>query len=192
VRARTAELDATLQRLEDANRRLQDFSRRDGLTGVYNRRHLDDAVLALVQQAREQAEPISLLMIDVDHFKKINDDHGHVAGDDCLRHIAQVLDKVARGVGGTLARFGGEEFALLLPSHRQEQALELAEKVRLAVAAQGVHCESGRIDPTVSIGLYCVPAGFPSTAAELLRNADAALYAAKRAGRNRVEVGKLV
>jgi diguanylate cyclase len=103
-----------------------------------------------------------------------------------------VLDKVARGVGGTLARFGGEEFALLLPNHRQEEAVEFAEKVRLAVSSQSVHCESGRIDPTVSIGLYSVPAGFPSTAAELLRNADAALYAAKRGGRNRVEAGKLV
>jgi diguanylate cyclase (GGDEF)-like protein len=192
VRARTAELDATLQRLEDANKRLQDFSRRDGLTGVYNRRHLDDAVVALLQHARERSEPLSLLMIDVDHFKKINDDHGHVAGDDCLRAIAQGLDKLARGAGGTLARYGGEEFALLLPNLRQGQAEEFAERVRQAVASQAVHCESGRIDATVSIGLYSVPAGYPCTAAEMLRNADAALYAAKRAGRDRVVTGPLV
>jgi diguanylate cyclase (GGDEF)-like protein len=191
VRARTAELDATLQRLEDANKRLQDFSRRDGLTGVYNRRHLDDALVALLQHARDHAEPISLLMIDVDHFKKINDDHGHVAGDDCLRAIAQGLDRIARGTGGTLARYGGEEFALLLPGHRLEQAQELAERLRAEVALRSVHCEGGRIDPTVSIGLYSVPAGYPCTAADVLRSADAALYAAKRAGRNRVEVGKL-
>ena len=191
VRARTAELDATMQRLEDANKRLQDFSRRDGLTGVYNRRHLDDAVVALLQHARDHGEPLSLLMIDVDHFKKINDDHGHVAGDDCLRAIAQCLDKLARAGGGTLARYGGEEFALLLPNQRQDQAEDFAERVRGTVASQAVHCESGRIDATVSIGLYSVPAGYPTTAADMLRHADAALYAAKRAGRDRVVAGPL-
>jgi len=191
VRARTAELDATLQRLEDANKRLQDFSRRDGLTGVYNRRHLDDAAVTMLQQARDRAEPLSLLMIDVDHFKRINDEHGHVAGDDCLRALAQVIERLAKAAGGTLARFGGEEFALLLPDTRLEQAEQLAERIRAAVAAQSIRCESGQIDPTVSIGIYGLPAGYPCTAAELLRQAGAALYAPKRAGPNRGEIGRL-
>ncbi len=191
VRARTAELDATLQRLEEANRRLQDFSRRDGLTGVYNRRHLDDAVVQFCQQARDRGEPLALMMIDVDHFKDINDRHGHIAGDDCLRALAQVIERIARQAGGTLARFGGEEFALLVPNCSSQAASELAERVRAGVASQAVPCETANIDCTVSIGVYAVPAGYPCAPAELLKNADAALYAAKHAGRNRIEVGPL-
>jgi diguanylate cyclase (GGDEF)-like protein len=192
VRARTAELDATLHRLEDANRRLQDFSRRDGLTGVYNRRHLDDVAVQFCQQAREKVQPLALLMVDVDHFKQVNDRHGHLVGDDCLRAVAQILDRRVRGTGGTLARYGGEEFAILLPGVGVEAARELAETIRVDVASQSVQCEGEGIQLTVSIGLYAVPPGYPCSAAELLRHADSALYGAKRGGRNRVEVAPLV
>ena len=192
VRARTAELDATLHRLEDANRRLQDFSRRDGLTGVYNRRHLDDVAVQFCQQAREKVQPLALLMVDVDHFKQVNDRHGHLVGDDCLRAVAQLLDRRVRGTGGTLARYGGEEFAILLPGASVEAARELAEAIRVDVGSQTVQCEEQAIGLTVSIGLYAVPPGYPCSAAELLRHADSALYTAKRGGRNRVEVAPLV
>jgi diguanylate cyclase (GGDEF)-like protein len=193
VRARTAELDATMHRLEDANRRLQDFSRRDGLTGVYNRRHLDDNIVQLCQQARDKVQPLALLMVDVDHFKQVNDRHGHLAGDDCLRAVAQILDRRVRGTGGTLARYGGEEFAIVLPDTSVEAARELAESIRVDVGSQTVRCEAAQpVELTVSIGIYAIPPGYPCSAAELLRHADRALYAAKRGGRNRVEVASLV
>ena len=191
VRARTAELGATLHRLEDANQRLLDFSRRDGLTGVYNRRHLDDIAVQLCQQARERIQPLSLLMIDVDHFKQINDRHGHLVGDDCLRAIAQILDRRVREAGGTLARYGGEEFAALLPNTGLDQAQVLAESLRSEISSRPIAAGKRAIELTVSVGIFAVPPGYPTSAAELLRHADAALYIAKRGGRNRVEVAPL-
>jgi diguanylate cyclase (GGDEF)-like protein len=192
VRARTAELDATLHRLEDANLRLQDFSRRDGLTGVHNRRHFDDVALQVCRQAREQIHPLALLMVDVDHFKEINDRHGHVVGDDCLRAMAQLLDRRVREVGGTLARYGGEEFAVVLPGFDLERSQELAERLRREIEGHELRIEGKLVELTVSIGLYAVPPGYPCSAAELIRHADSALYDAKRGGRNRVEVAPLV
>jgi diguanylate cyclase (GGDEF)-like protein len=192
VRARTAELDATLHRLEDANRRLHDFSRRDGLTGAYNRRHLDDLAVQLCLQAREKLQPLALLMIDVDHFKQVNDHHGHLVGDDCLRAVSQVIERRARHAAATLARYGGEEFAVLMPNTALETARSVAEAIRNEIAAQPVQAEGSTIELTVSVGLYALPPGYPCSAAELMRHADAALYAAKRGGRNRVEVAALV
>jgi two-component system, sensor histidine kinase LadS len=192
VRARTAELDATMHRLEDANARLQDFSRRDGLTGVYNRRHLDDITLQHCLMAREKVQPLALLMIDVDHFKQINDRHGHLIGDDSLRAIAQVLERHVRGTAAVLARYGGEEFAIVLPDAGLDAARSLAEAIRADVEAQTLRIETLAIRMTVSIGIYAVPPGYPCSAPDLLRHADSALYAAKRAGRNRVEVAGLV
>jgi diguanylate cyclase len=192
VRARTAELDAALYRLEEANRRLQDFSRRDGLTGVYNRRHLDDVVVQACLQAREQVQPLSLLMVDVDHFKRVNDVHGHVVGDDCLRSLAATLDARIRAAGGTLARYGGEEFAAILPNTSLSAARDLAEQIRGDVAARPIKAEGRWVEVTVSMGLYGVPPGYTCTAAELMRHADAALYSAKRGGRNRLEITPLL
>jgi diguanylate cyclase (GGDEF)-like protein len=191
VRARTAELDATMHRLEEANRRLQDFSRRDGLTGVYNRRHLDDVAVHACHQAREQIKPLSLLMLDVDHFKQINDRLGHAVGDDCLRAIAQLLEKRARDSGGTLARYGGEEFAIILPEHDLERGRAFADSLCRDVANRPIVAEGVQVQLTISIGLYSVPPGYPCSAAELFRQADAALYLAKNGGRNRVEVARL-
>ena len=192
VRARTAELDATMYRLEDANRRLQDFSRRDGLTGVYNRRHLDDQIVVHCLQAREKVQPLSLLMVDVDHFKEVNDRHGHVIGDDCLRAIAQVIERSARSSVGIAARYGGEEFALLLPNTGVDAALNLAENLRREIAGMRIKTGDGTLELTASVGVYGVPPGYPVSPAELLRHADSALYSAKHAGRNRVEVSPLV
>ena len=192
VRARTAELDATMYRLEDANRRLQDFSRRDGLTGVYNRRHLDDQIVVHCLQARERVQPLSLLMIDVDHFKQVNDRHGHLVGDDCLRAVAQVIERRSREANGIAARYGGEEFALLLPTTTVAAASELAETLRRDIEAMRIKNGDTTLELSASVGVYGVPAGYPVSPAELLRHADSALYTAKRGGRNRVEVSPLV
>jgi PleD family two-component response regulator len=115
VAARTGELHAALQRLEDANRQLSEISRRDGLTGVFNRRHFDHAFDYAWSRCLALGQPVSLLLIDIDHFKAINDQRGHQAGDDCLRVVAARLRSGAAGEDETLARYGGEEFVLLLP-----------------------------------------------------------------------------
>ncbi|MEJ5208201.1 diguanylate cyclase [Denitratimonas sp. CY0512] len=193
VQQRTAELDNALQALEQANARLRDFSRRDGLTGLYNRRHLDERLVAACNAPQRMQGAIALLMIDVDHFKSINDLHGHSAGDDCLRGISQRLDALLRDLpAALLARYGGEEFAILLTDSTSESAVELAQRIRSAMAASPIECEHQPIPVTVSIGVHIVPPGVPCTAADLLRQADARLYRAKRAGRDRVDVSTVL
>jgi two-component system, sensor histidine kinase LadS len=188
VGARTAELNAALQRLEDANRQLHDVSRRDGLTGVFNRRHLDQALDQAWQKCRREGLPLSLLLIDIDHFKSINDGHGHVAGDDCLRAVASRLRGGVDDGGETLARYGGEEFVLLLPGVDATVAQTRAESLRCAVADAPVAHEHGSVRITVSIGVSTLRPAAPEALGELLRLGDQALYEAKRRGRDRVVV----
>lgn len=192
VQERTAELDKALQALEEANARLRDFSRRDGLTGLYNRGYLDERLAAVCNASQRMHGSIALLMIDVDHFKSINDRHGHTAGDACLRGISRRLESLLGDVpNALLARYGGEEFAILLSDCPAEDAMELAQRIRTTLAAQPIECEPRPIPVTVSIGVHIVPAGVPCTAADLLRQADARLYRAKRAGRDRVDVSTM-
>ncbi|MDY0021185.1 diguanylate cyclase [Arenimonas caeni] len=167
--------------LEDANRRLAELATEDALTGVANRRALENGLRREWFRCLDQRRPLSVLMIDVDHFKAYNDAHGHLEGDVQLRGIAQRLSRQHDPQREQLARYGGEEFALLLPGVHPSEAARRAETIRAAIAAS----DAGM---TVSIG---VAGAVPELQAEpdsLLRRADAALYAAKRAGRNRVEV----
>jgi diguanylate cyclase (GGDEF)-like protein len=139
----------------------------------------------------KKSEPLALLMIDLDNFKQINDQYGHAAGDDCLRAVAQTLERQVHSSAGSIARYGGEEFAAVLPNSGLAQAHLLAESMRGDVARHPVATEQAEVHPTISIGICAVPAGAPLRANELLKHADAALYAAKRGGRNRVEVAAL-
>jgi diguanylate cyclase (GGDEF)-like protein len=167
--------------LEDLNRQLAELVTEDALTGVANRRALENGLRREWLRCLDQRRPLSVLMIDVDHFKAYNDAHGHLEGDVQLKGIAQRLHSQHDPQRELLARYGGEEFALLLPGVHREEALRRAEKVREVIATS----DAGM---TVSIGV----AGFvPEVQKEpdtLLRRADAALYMAKRAGRNRVEI----
>jgi len=168
------------QELEDVNRRLAELATEDALTGVANRRALENGLRREWFRCLDQRRPLSVLMIDVDHFKAYNDAHGHLEGDLQLRGIAQHLNRHHDSQRELLARYGGEEFALLLPGVHVSEALRRAEAIRASVASS----DAGM---TVSIG---VAGAVPEVQAEpdsLLRRADAALYAAKRAGRNRVE-----
>lgn len=187
VRARTADLDSALLRLEQANRRLDDFARRDGLTGLFNRRHLDEALATACNSARSDGLPMALMMVDIDHFKTINDRYGHSVGDICLRAVAAAL-LGALPPDAILARYGGEEFAIVLPHADAGSATALAETVRNAIEHRPIVVESHRIELTVSVGLHLVPHGVACEAQDLLRRADARLYAAKRGGRNRIEI----
>ncbi|WP_374602688.1 diguanylate cyclase [Arenimonas sp.] len=165
--------------LEDANRKLAELATEDALTGVANRRALENGLRREWYRCLDQRRPLSVLMIDVDHFKAYNDAHGHLEGDVQLRGIAQRLSQQHDPQRELLSRYGGEEFALLLPGVHVEEATRRAESIRSAIASS----DAGM---TVSIG---VAGSVPVVQFEpdsLLRRADAALYEAKRSGRNRV------
>ncbi len=160
---------------------LAELSVRDGLTGLHNRRHLDRVLGPLVAEALSTGTPLSALMVDIDHFKNINDTYGHAVGDRVLAAVAAELSRCIRS-GDTLVRFGGEEFLALLPATSAEVAGQRAEACRARVAALKVSTDAGDVHVTLSAGI----AGLRTDADVLLREADDALYDAKLAGRNRV------
>lgn len=176
--------------LRKANAMLNELSVRDGLTGLYNRRHFDAALDTELRRAARNLKPISLLMIDVDYFKALNDSYGHQRGDDCLRQVASVLATHPRRGYDVVARYGGEEFVLLLPDADAYAARAAAESIRRAVHEMKIENHGSAVDNvvTVSIGVSCDNPHIFEESGRLLRDADAALYAAKRLGRNRVEV----
>lgn len=181
------------RQLSEANLELQQMMRTDSLTGVANRRHFDESLRAEWQRAVRTHAPISLLMIDVDHFKAFNDHFGHVAGDKTLRQVAACIADVCSRPADLPARYGGEEFAVVLPGTSPGGAQLIAEKVRWAVEAlaipHGKAVEGGAV-VTVSIGVATMTPERDSSHLELVEVADAMLYEAKQAGRNRVAVAK--
>lgn len=162
----------------------------DGLTGIHNRRWMDEHFPRALHRCAQASESVVLLMIDIDHFKRCNDMHGHQAGDEVLRHVARMMIRGFRP-HDLLARFGGEEFAALLPNAGLENGRRAADRVRASIAAKPVTLGEGRVLPavTVSVGVAAMRSG--EDLASLLAQADAALYTAKRNGRNRVEVAGL-
>lgn len=183
VLERTQALQQTMRELSAANRRLAELNRQDGLTGLLNRPALNDELQRAWLRAERAQRPLALLMLDLDLFKRINDTHGHLAGDACLQHVARRLQAGLRG-GDTLARFGGEEFVVILPDTDREGACELAERLRAGVAGDPCRHDGQSIALSLSVG---VAAGRPPlTGEQLLHQADLALYAAKAAGRNTV------
>ena len=184
-------LRALNQRLDELNAELSRLSETDALTGLANRRHFDRRLADEVSRASRHGGSLALLMLDVDHFKRYNDRHGHPAGDACLARVAEVLRATARRPSDLVARFGGEEFAVLLPQHTPAEALALAERCVAALDAAALPHGDSPVAPhvTLSIGAAHVQApGSDFKPAELLRRADAALYLAKQAGRHRVVV----
>lgn len=191
VAQRTRELADTLVKLELANSQLEASVLRDPLTNIYNRRHFNLVLDEKLADAKASKKPLSLLMIDIDHFKKINDTQGHLMGDDVIISVAQMLEACCSGSSLIPARFGGEEFVILLPEYSQGEAYEVAEKVRLSVQAlefdQSVSSEHFNV--TVSIGVSSVVGdrSHHDTALMLIDRADRALYSAKASGRNQCQ-----
>jgi diguanylate cyclase (GGDEF)-like protein len=140
----------------------------------------------MLHNAGETRQPISLLLIDLDHFKRVNDEHGHLGGDECLRALARNLNDCLAHESAVIARFGGEEFVVLLPGVSPARVLEIAERVRHHISPMPVRHGGHDISMTASIGIFTVPAGSLVDADTALHQADEALYAAKHAGRNRV------
>ncbi|NTV09321.1 MAG: diguanylate cyclase [Zoogloea sp.] len=182
------------RKLDEANRQLTRLSALDGLTGIANRRQFDETLLREWRRAHRQATPISLLVCDVDFFKQFNDGYGHQAGDECLKAIAKVLEGSLRRPGDMVARFGGEEFAVVLPETDLQGAMRVAEAMREAVEGAGISHLYSDVAPvvTVSLGVACTePAADRTGCGQFLKLADDALYRAKRDGRNRVVAAEL-
>jgi diguanylate cyclase (GGDEF)-like protein len=183
------ELLENQEELRLANAMLNELSVRDGLTGLYNRRHFDAALETELRRAERNQKPISLLMIDIDCFKALNDGYGHQRGDDCLCEVARVLESQPRRGYDVVARYGGEEFVLLMPDADAKVAQRAAESIRQAVFSLQIenHGSTAGDVVTVSIGVCCWYPRFGDDPHGFLHEADVALYAAKRLGKNRVE-----
>ncbi|HWV88232.1 MAG TPA: diguanylate cyclase [Capillimicrobium sp.] len=181
------EIDRTEAVLQDTNRELAHLSGLDALTGVANRRALDEHLAREWGRMRRDGRPLSLALCDVDCFKDYNDRYGHPAGDACLRRVAEALGRAAGRSGDLVARYGGEEFAVVLPETGADGALPVAERARAAVGDLGIPHAGSQVAATVtiSVGIATAQDGDPDPAA-LLARADTALYVAKRGGRNRV------
>lgn len=161
----------------------------DGLTGIHNRRWLDETLHRMVERHQQSGEPLCVALIDIDHFKKFNDGHGHDVGDVVLSTVATTMSKNLRPTD-LVARFGGEEFVILFPNSTIEEAKAAGERVREIISQTDSKMPDGREIPrvTISMGVSLLISGEPPS--ELLKAADVAMYEAKHAGRNRVCVSK--
>ncbi len=162
------------------------LARRDPLTEVYNRRALDERLHAAALEAGRQLQPLALLFADLDHFKRVNDDHGHDVGDECLREVARRIRSTLR-FGDVLGRYGGEEFVIGLPGTQTQEASAMGERIRAAVAARPIVCGGVEHRITLSIGVAVLHNGLEGFD-EAIKRADRALYISKRDGRDRVSV----
>jgi len=167
--------------------RVRDLSLRDGLTGLFNHRHTMELVAQELSRVDRYQGVVSLLMVDLDHFKRINDEHGHQAGDVALKEVARLIQDSLRNVD-IVGRYGGEEFLAILPGTQEDAALRTAERLRASIEKLPIHLpsESDAIHVTASFGVATCRGGNPASASELIRRADTALYEAKQQGRNRV------
>ncbi|MBB3258168.1 diguanylate cyclase (GGDEF)-like protein [Paraburkholderia bannensis] len=183
------EISMLYSRLARINEDLEQKANRDALTGLYNRGWFDMAYARECLVARHQEQPLSVLMVDVDHFKLFNDAYGHAAGDDCLRQVANALHGCLRRQGDAVSRYGGEEFVVLLPGCATASAISIAEAMRSAVRKLDIPAKTPAGRVTISLGVYTCEAG-KSHSGDPLQCADANLYRAKAAGRDRVVAGR--
>ena len=183
IATRTAEL-------AEINKNLEILSNTDGLTGIANRRHFDHMLIQEWNRCQRANTPLSLIMLDIDHFKQFNDLYGHLTGDDCLKTLAHALSQVGRRAGELAARYGGEEFTLILPETNIDNAAQLAEKIRRNIAETTVLYHGYQLPQiTASFGVASYSQQIHDPA-HLINAADKALYHAKNSGRNCVRLFK--
>jgi diguanylate cyclase (GGDEF)-like protein len=183
------ELDRINRELEQKRVELLQLSRTDGLTGLVNRRHFEERLEGEFSRSLRYRSTLSCFMLDIDHFKKVNDTWGHPFGDVVIREVAQVARRALRDVD-VLARYGGEELVALLPETPPDEAWRAAERIRVGVEAMRLTCRTDEgnqlVTCTASIGVASFPAENITSGAELVHAADACLYNAKQGGRNQV------
>lgn len=189
VQERSKDLETAMRQLADANERLVDLSNIDPLTGVTNRRFFNETYAVEWQRAYRDASSLSVLMLDIDHFKRVNDVHGVGFGDHCLRKVAEAMQSVSARPADVIARYGGEEFVMLLPNTPKEGALIVAERIRAKVeslALQPSDTADSSVQINVSIGAASIRPRGQADLAEFIEQAEQALHQAKENGRNQV------
>jgi diguanylate cyclase (GGDEF)-like protein len=190
ARIRAAKRIVDLQKeLLESNRRLELLSITDGLTRLHNHRHFQDELARAFEESQRYQRPLSLVIVDLDFFKKVNDTHGHAVGDEVLKAVAKIFRESIRSTD-LAARYGGEEFALMLPETNLSDGIAFAEKIRSTIETTAIPTQAGPLTATVSIGVATVPHTRIHSAKELVVAADKALYRAKRNGRNQVQAEK--
>jgi len=187
VQERTLELEVALRELSETNRELQEKNTLDALTGIRNRSYFDKKYQAEVRRSRREQTQLSVVMMDIDHFKSVNDQHGHLVGDECIKAVAQTLEKALKRPSDDVCRYGGEEFALILPSTDLEGALVLVENLRAEIEKTTIQAENVSVNITISAGIGTAIADLNQPEDIILALADKQLYAAKNAGRNNVQ-----
>jgi diguanylate cyclase (GGDEF)-like protein len=188
LEARNEDLSRLRLALETANQRLRRLVAVDALTGIANRRHFDRALDRELRRARRQNQPLSLVFLDLDEFKRFNDTYGHARGDEVLRRVAQTLDETFRRGGDLVARYGGEEFAIVLPGVDGRRAGLYAERLRRRIWRLAIPYSASQVSDRVTIsgGVATIIPPQTATPDDLLYAADQALYRAKCLGRNRI------
>ena len=188
VEERTCELKNTLNRLEEANHQLEALSHTDQLTGLKNRRYFTKHYDKEFRRSIRNQQPISVIVLDIDHFKQVNDTYGHLAGDACLKQVAEVIGLQAQRPADMAVRFGGEEFVIMLPNTDAAGASKVSEYIREQVENLHIHADGADFKVTISLGIASMVPDDSTTPETLVGRADAALYRAKSNGRNRFEV----
>ncbi|MCP4234100.1 MULTISPECIES: GGDEF domain-containing protein [Marisediminitalea] len=186
VGERTLELEIALRELSEANRELEKLNTIDPLTGIRNRRHFDKRLQAEGRRSRREQTPLALAMVDIDHFKSVNDQYGHSAGDACIQHVATILQQQLKRLSDDVCRYGGEEFGLILPNTDTAGAQQLLEAMRAEIEANPCQVDGTSISLTISAGVASGIIAFGNEETSLLKTADERLYQAKQTGRNRV------
>jgi diguanylate cyclase (GGDEF)-like protein len=187
VQERTLELEIALRELSETNRELQEKNTLDALTGIRNRSFFDKKYQAEVRRSRREQTQLSVVMMDIDHFKNVNDQYGHLVGDKCIKTVARTLEKALKRPSDDVCRYGGEEFALILPSTDLEGALILVEQLRAEIERTSIQAENVSVNITISAGIGSAVADLNQPEDVILALADKQLYAAKNAGRNNVQ-----
>lgn len=186
---KTCPIYEDVNRLQRENRELREKARTDHLTGLYNVRHLHDALDRELERTKRTGQPTALIILDLDYFKSVNDRHGHVVGDQALKHVADIIQQSIRKLDIS-CRYGGEEFAIILPSTSHRPAIQVAERIRENVERSVLALGNDELRFTVSIGLESYGPDYTGTVTQFVERADKLLYEAKIAGRNRVVYAK--
>lgn len=186
VDERTQELQSALSELSEAHDILKELTTIDAVTGVRNRQFFEDAFKQEWKRAIRQDYEISVLMLDIDHFKMVNDTHGHLAGDDCLGQVAKAIDEMLNRPSDLVARYGGEEFVVIMPYVAKQNAAVVAEAIRERIEEMSMRGDAKGIKVTISIGVATLKPHKGAERKQLIADADVALYRAKQNGRNQV------